>query len=478
MEMSRREFIRTATITGGVVVFARGVVFRPLRASALTNGIAHPAPTFSSPLVIPPVMPRAGTRVLRNGKNADLYRHRGPAVQPGDSPGPYRPRSGATVVDNVPGTFNYPAFTIEAKWRHAGAGRVDQRSRRTRDGQLPASPAAGRPDAALGEPAGRQRRAATRGPTSSTTPGAVHGSGADRDPPARRSDRSATRATATPRPGTCRTPATSPPASPRDGHLATTSSATRRRTLGVRLGSRVRPRSSTRTTSGATTLWYHDHTLGMTRLNVYAGPAGFYLCAAGPATRLEGRRRPGRAARSGDRVRRRQLLRDPDRDPGPLVQRRRLAVLSRQPRVLRRVRGPVHPGQPTCRRSGTRSSSATRWSSTAGPGRGSGRAAALPLPPAERLQLAVPDPASSTNRRCAFWQIGAEGGFLPAPGQLVRSTSCMAPAERADVIVDFTGVPVGTEIVPDERGPGRAVQGRRARRRTSTSAPTRRRPDR
>jgi len=27
----------------------------------------------------------------------------------------------------------------------------------------------------------------------------------------------------------------------------------------------------------ATTLWYHDHSLGMTRQNVYAGPAGFYL---------------------------------------------------------------------------------------------------------------------------------------------------------------------------------------------------------
>ena len=25
------------------------------------------------------------------------------------------------------------------------------------------------------------------------------------------------------------------------------------------------------------TLWYHDHTAGMTRLNVYAGLAGFYL---------------------------------------------------------------------------------------------------------------------------------------------------------------------------------------------------------
>lgn len=27
----------------------------------------------------------------------------------------------------------------------------------------------------------------------------------------------------------------------------------------------------------ATTLWYHDHALGMTRTNVYAGPAGFWL---------------------------------------------------------------------------------------------------------------------------------------------------------------------------------------------------------
>jgi hypothetical protein len=33
----------------------------------------------------------------------------------------------------------------------------------------------------------------------------------------------------------------------------------------------------------ASTIWYHDHTLGMTRLNVYAGPAGFYLIRGGPA---------------------------------------------------------------------------------------------------------------------------------------------------------------------------------------------------
>ena len=31
----------------------------------------------------------------------------------------------------------------------------------------------------------------------------------------------------------------------------------------------------------ATTLWYHDHSLGMTRSNVYAGPAGFWLIRGG-----------------------------------------------------------------------------------------------------------------------------------------------------------------------------------------------------
>jgi bilirubin oxidase len=52
-----------------------------------------------------------------------------------------------------------------------------------------------------------------------------------------------------------------------------------------------------------------------------------------------------------------------------------------------------------------------------------------------------------------FWQIGAEGGFLPAPVQLDRLL--LGPAERADVIVDFTDVGAGTEIIllnlaPDE----------------------------
>ena len=42
----------------------------------------------------------------------------------------------------------------------------------------------------------------------------------------------------------------------------------------------------------AATLWYHDHALGVTRLNVYAGPAGFYLLRGGP-TDIKNRDLPG-----------------------------------------------------------------------------------------------------------------------------------------------------------------------------------------
>jgi bilirubin oxidase len=38
----------------------------------------------------------------------------------------------------------------------------------------------------------------------------------------------------------------------------------------------------------ASTIWYHDHTLGMTRLNVYAGPAGFYLLRGGAGDQVGG----------------------------------------------------------------------------------------------------------------------------------------------------------------------------------------------
>jgi bilirubin oxidase len=53
--------------------------------------------------------------------------------------------------------------------------------------------------------------------------------------------------------------------------------------------------------------------------------------------------------------------------------------------------------------------------------------------------------------RLPFWQIGTEGGFLPAPAMLDQLL--MGPAERADVLVDFSRLPVGAEIYLINEGP-------------------------
>jgi bilirubin oxidase len=68
------------------------------------------------------------------------------------------------------------------------------------------------------------------------------------------------------------------------------------------------------------------------------------------------------------------------------------------------------------------------------------------------LKLVTGDPTTRPGVPALnFWQIGTEGGFLPGPVQL--SQLLMAPAERADVIVDFTGLPEGTELYLINEGP-------------------------
>ena len=71
-------------------------------------------------------------------------------------------------------------------------------------------------------------------------------------------------------------------------------------------------------------------------------------CAADRTTRCR-RRCRGPRPQLGDQPGT-KLLRDPDRDPGPLLQRRRLALLPRQPRLLRRAQRAGHP--PVPRRAG------------------------------------------------------------------------------------------------------------------------------
>ena len=285
--MKRREFV-IGTSAGAALLFAPGLGRRAaLAAPAAEASVPTLDPTsiplYVTPLVIPPAMPRTSKISVTGGKNVDYYEIAVRQFQQQILP----PGLPATTVwsygsVNQPGTFNYPAFTIEAKWQAPGRVKwindlVDAQR------QLSAAPAAGRPDAALGQPAGRRRRA--RYATRCSNPARPYaGPGADRHPRARRAhhEESDGYAEAWYLPAAEQHP---------DG-FATVGTLLRRRSRrkfqdrnGCSRGSLARATFQYPNDQRATTLWYHDHTLGMTRLNVYAGPAGFYLLRGGPDDR-------------------------------------------------------------------------------------------------------------------------------------------------------------------------------------------------
>jgi len=467
MELSRREFIRTATITGGVVVLAPGVVFRPLRASALTNGIAHPAPTYTSPLVIPPVMPRAGMRVLRNGKNADLYRlavrQFSQEIVPGDTTTVW-----SYVVDGVPGTFNYPAFTIEAKWRRPVVAEWTNGLVDAQGGFLPhllpvdptlhwANPPGGM--------AGRDSRPdfdetpdAYTGPVPIVTH--LHGA-------ARVGDDSDGYAEAWYLPDAGDIPAGY--ATEGTWYRFFRDKATRTSNgwgyPGETWG-RGRAVFTYPNDQAASTLWYHDHTLGMTRLNVYAGPAGFYLVRGGPGDAVTDSRDgskaklPGPAPRPGDRGNKRyreipiaiqdrtfttggELFYPDGRSffdgfTGPYIPDSFISPIW-NPEFFGNamvVNGKAWPRLTVERR---------RY-----------RFRLLNGCDSRYLILRFSDP------RVRVWQIGAEGGFLPQALDLdlvADGTILLGLAERADVIVDFARVPRGVQVHLLNVGPDEPFKG-------------------
>lgn len=196
----------------------------------------------------------------------------------------------------------------------------------------------------------------------------------------------------------------------------------------------------------ATTLWYHDHTLGMTRLNVYAGPAGFYLLRGGP----------------GD------VVTDSAGNPaslpshaGPVLE----IPIVIQDRSFNRdgslfyapsrsffdgFTGPFTPASDIARLwnpeffGNTIVVNGRTWPYL----EVEQRRYRLRLLNGSDSRFLVLTTAGAT---LTFWQIGADGGFLSSPVAL--SDLLLAPAERADVIVDFSSFPVGTEMTLLNVGP-------------------------
>ena len=177
---------------------------------------------------------------------------------------------------------------------------------------------------------------------------------------------SATRATAMPRPGTCRRPPTSRPAMPPRAP-GTTSSPARRRQVRCHLGARLRhlpvpepqPRLDDLVPRPRPGHDPPERVRRSGRLLHHPRRPGWRRRRARQPLRDTARAARPRAQGGRQVPAQQDLLRDPDRDPGPLVQRRRLAVLPGHARVLRRGHRTLTSRTRTSRRSGTRSSSAT-----------------------------------------------------------------------------------------------------------------------
>jgi FtsP/CotA-like multicopper oxidase with cupredoxin domain len=202
----------------------------------------------------------------------------------------------------------------------------------------------------------------------------------------------------------------------------------------------------------ATTLWYHDHTLGMTRLNVYAGPAGFYLLRGGAGDLAAGTL-PGPAPGVGADpfatwyeipivVQDRSFNRD-----GSLFYPATRAFFDG-------FRGPPAPESDVPRAwnpeffGNTIVVNGRTWPYLEVEPR---RYRLRLLNGSGSRFLVLTTEGEAGGPGLTFWTIGGDGGFLPVP--VARTHLLLGPAERADTIVDFSGLAAGTEVTLLNVGP-------------------------
>jgi spore coat protein A len=201
----------------------------------------------------------------------------------------------------------------------------------------------------------------------------------------------------------------------------------------------------------ATTLWYHDHSLGLTRTNVYSGEAGFWLLRDETETALN---LPGPAPRLGDAAG---------------TQYFEIPIVI-QDRSFRTDGSLFYPD------------SRTYFDGYAGPYKPD--TTVNPIwnpeffgntivvngktwpylevePRLYRFRLLDGAQARSLilkfDKPLSFTQIGNEGGLLPDK-PIVLDQLLMGPAERADVIVDFSQFKVGDTITLLNVGPDSPLQ--------------------
>jgi len=179
----------------------------------------------------------------------------------------------------------------------------------------------------------------------------------------------------------------------------------------------------------ATTLWYHDHALGITRLNVMAGLAGFYL------------------------------IRDPADPIAPLLPSGGYEVpLAIQDRNFYAngsfyfpsdgANPDIHPYWQPMFYGGVTMVNGKVWPNM-NVDKGLYRFRLLDGSNALFYTL-------SFSNGMPFTMIGSDGGYLKAPVFMTQLT--IAPAERADILVDFSNFTPGTKIILQNAAAGPIMQ--------------------
>jgi len=438
--------------------------------AAIPGGTLDPAklPKFVTPLVIPPSMPASGAVKLEGGSSADYYEIAVRQFRQQILPAGYGPSTvwGYGSI-NHPRTFNYPSFTIETRWRVPVRVKwinqlVDAKGNYLPH-LLPVDPTlhwANPPGGTTGRDT-RPTFSATPGPYTGPVPIVTHVHGAIGV-----GDESDGYAEAWFLPALA--PSKLPPGYATEG---TWYDFFRKKAL-QKFGVAWEPGSATCQYPNdwrASTSWYHDHTLGITRLNVYAGPAGFWILRGGPdgddavIDIRSGKPAvlPGPAPQFGDApgkpyyeipivIQDRSFNTD-----GSLFypDRRVLAAGIEKPYIphtdLSPIWNPEFFGNAMVVNGKT-------W----------------PFLDVERRRYRFRLLNGCDGRFLVLkfdhpgvqvWQIGNEVGFLAAPVPLKdfppdgaadgRAKLLIGPAERADIIVDFTDVPAGIAIALLNIGP-------------------------
>jgi FtsP/CotA-like multicopper oxidase with cupredoxin domain len=470
--ITRRAFLK---YTGGTALtwFAFNKFGVPKAIAQIPGGSLDPTavPKFQTPLLIPPVMPKAGRIVQRGGKNIDHYeismKQFPQQILPTGLPTTTVWGYGAISTDSKGGLLlhNAPSLTIEAKWnmpvRVKWINDLKDAAGNFLPHLLPVDPTlhwANPPGGAAGRDA-RPTFTSTTGPYTGPVPIVTHLHGA-----VGVGDESDGYAEAWYLPAANNIPAGFATEGTWYNFFAGKAAGQFGVTWGPGFAVFQYPNANR-----ASTIWYHDHVLGMTRLNVYAGPAGFYIIRGGPEgddAVLDSRSGkpavlPGPAPKENDKF-----------PPNKTYYEIPIAIQDRSfnndgslfyPSTREFFDGIVRDYIPV-------GDFSPIWNPEFFGNMMMVNGNTWPFQTVEQVRYRFRFLNGCQSRFLILdfsgipgvevWQIGNEGGFLAAPVNLTANHGnrlLMGLAERADVIVDFTNVPVGNYVLgnvgPDEPFP-------------------------